>query len=178
MKAIILDRDGVINQDSVDYIKSVDEFVFLPGSIEAIVDLTKAGYKIGVATNQSGIARGHYSEDILWSIHQYLKEKVGEKGGEINGILYCKHMPDEGCHCRKPKPGMLVDFANHFATAIEDMHFVGDRVTDIQAAYNAGAKPILIHSQMTDVNLLDHYPKVPSFPSLKKFVMHLLHDAV
>ena len=108
MKLVILDRDGVINQDSDDYIKSLDEWIPIPGAIEAIARLSKAGWTVAVATNQSGLARGYYDSATLESMHQRLRQLVVEQGGEVGLIVHCPHGPNDGCTCRKPKPGMLL----------------------------------------------------------------------
>ncbi|MBA2709277.1 MAG: D-glycero-beta-D-manno-heptose 1,7-bisphosphate 7-phosphatase [Tatlockia sp.] len=173
-KLIFLDRDGVINQDSLHYIKTVDEFVPITGSIEAIARLTQAGYLIGVATNQSGISRGYYSEQELAAIHNKMQELVNAAGGEIGLIEYCKHMPDSGCFCRKPQPGMLLSLGKRLGYPLTDVPFVGDRVSDIQAAEAAGAKPVLVLSPMTDRVGLQDYLHVPVFNSLSQYVDHLL----
>ncbi|MDY6984270.1 MAG: HAD-IIIA family hydrolase, partial [Pseudomonadota bacterium] len=106
-KLVILDRDGVINEDSDDYIRTLAEWIPVPGSIEAIAHLSRAGYKIGVATNQSGLARGYFDEITLANMHAQLCELVEEAGGQVDTICYCPHGPDEGCRCRKPAPGLL-----------------------------------------------------------------------
>ncbi|WED42278.1 D-glycero-beta-D-manno-heptose 1,7-bisphosphate 7-phosphatase [Legionella cardiaca] len=173
-KIILLDRDGVINQDSLHYIKSVEEFIFLPGSIEAIAYLTKAGYRIGVATNQSGVSRGLYSETELAAIHRKLLNDVRAAGGEIEAIEYCTHMPDAGCTCRKPQPGMLRALAEHLNCSLAGVPFVGDRVSDIQAAEAAGAAPMVVLSPMTDRVGLQAYAHVPVFHSLMDCVTFLL----
>jgi len=112
LKLLILDRDGVINYDSDAYIKSVEEWIPLPGAIEAIAQLSKAGWTVAVATNQSGIARGYYDIATLDAMHARLRTLVAEQGGEVGLVVYCPHGPDEGCDCRKPKPGMLKPFQN------------------------------------------------------------------
>lgn len=173
-RVIILDRDGIINQDSPNYIKSVDEFIFLPGSINAIARLTQAGYKIGIATNQSGIARGYYSEDTLKQIHATLRAKVSKHGGRIDEIAYCPHAPIDACNCRKPKPGMLLYLAEKFAVANKDLIFVGDKRTDIEAAIAIGAKPMLVYSAMTEENIADDYKNLDKFNSLAECVDYLL----
>jgi D-glycero-D-manno-heptose 1,7-bisphosphate phosphatase len=174
-KVILLDRDGVINQDSVNYIRSIEEFIFLPGSIEAIVRLTKAGYRIGVATNQSGISRGFYNETVLSAIHEKLLHDVRVAGGQIEAIEYCAHMPDAGCFCRKPRPGMLLALAKRLGrSSLLNVPFIGDRVSDIQAAHAAGAVPMLVFSSMTDHIGLQQYPEVPVFNSLSECVDFLL----
>lgn len=171
---ILLDRDGIINQDSLHYIKSVDEFILIPDSVEAIVRLTKAGYRIGVATNQSGVSRGLYTEEVLCSIHQKMLQEVHDAGGEIHAIEYCIHLPSEHCACRKPQPGMLLNLAKRLNCSLSQVPFVGDRVSDIQAALVAGAKPIMVLSSMTDKVGLKAYPEVPVYDSLAQYVNQLL----
>lgn len=174
-KTILLDRDGIINQDSYSYIKSVNEFILLPGSLEALVRLTHAGYQIGIATNQSGISRGYYSEQTLADIHDALLTAVHKVGGEIHAIEYCKHLPDAGCACRKPRAGMLTTLAQRLGCSLKDVPFVGDKISDIQAALTAGATPMVVISPMTDTQALQHYPHVPVFESLNHCVDYLVH---
>lgn len=163
---VILDRDGVINQDSLHYIKSPDEFITLPGSCEAIARLTQAGILVAVATNQSGIARGYYTEAQLQAIHEKMKDSVKSVGGSIDFVTHCPHMPNSGCTCRKPKPGMLLAIARHFQCSLDNIPFIGDRVSDIQAAEAAGASPFMVLSPMTDRSSLVDFPKVPVFNTL------------
>ena len=169
-RIVLLDRDGVINQDSFDYIKSADEFLLIPESIEAIARLSKAGYKIGIATNQSGVSRGLYTEDDLAVIHQKMIHAIHNAGGFINALVYCTHLPEQACSCRKPQPGMLYALAKQLACSLEGVPFVGDRISDIQAALAAGASPVLVLSPMTDRSALATYPDVPIFNSLAEFV--------
>lgn len=170
-KVVLLDRDGVINQDSLQYIKSCDEFVPVDGSISAIARLTQAGYLVGIATNQSGVSRGLYTEDELQAIHAKLINLVRLAGGEINAIEYCIHMPDAGCACRKPAAGMLFSLAKKLGcSSLQDIPFVGDRVSDIQAALLAGATPFMVLSSMTDRVALLPYSYVPVFNSLSEWV--------
>ena len=166
MKLIILDRDGVINQDSIHYIKSPEEYILLPGSCEAIARLTRAGYTVAIATNQSGIARGYYDEAQLAAIHEKMRNSVSAVGGHIAFITHCPHMPEAGCLCRKPQPGMLIAIAQHFDCSLNNVRFIGDRVSDIQAAEAAGAIPKMVLSPMTDRVGLAAYPHVPVFSSL------------
>ena len=173
-RLIILDRDGVINRDSLHYIKSPVEFYLLPGSLDAIVRLTAAGFKIAVATNQSGVARGLYSEAQLMAIHAKLLNCVEKVGGRIDVIEYCPHMPDSGCICRKPSPGLLQIIATRFQCSLKNVPFVGDRISDIQAAIAVDAKPIVVLSPMTDRVALQAYPDVPVYPSLAQYVDDLL----
>ena len=144
MKLIILDRDGVINEDSDSYIKSVDEFIPLPGSLEAIARLKQAGYTVAIATNQSGIARGYYDEATLAAMHDKLSRLLDEQGGEIDYIAYCPHGPDDHCDCRKPLTGLLNEIGSHFNVALTNVPIIGDSLRDIQAARSVGANPILV----------------------------------
>ena len=144
MKLLILDRDGVINHDSDAYIKSVEEWIPIPGSIEAIAALSKAGWTVAVATNQSGIARGYYDLATLDAMHARLRSLVQEQGGEVGLIVYCPHGPDEGCECRKPKPGMLQTIARHYAVDLQGLWFVGDSKGDLQAASSVDSRPVLV----------------------------------
>lgn len=144
MKLLILDRDGVINQDSDAYIKSVQEWIPIPGSIEAIARLSKAGWTVAVATNQSGIARGYYDLATLDAMHARLRELVAEQGGEVGLIVYCPHGPDQGCDCRKPKPGMLRTIANHYSVDLHGIWFVGDSKGDLEAAEAVDSQPVLV----------------------------------
>ncbi len=178
LPVIILDRDGIINEDSPYYIKSEDEFIFLPGSIEAIARLCAAGYRIGVATNQSGVSRGYYSEAKLAAIHEKMMYHVLEADGRIDEIVYCLHLPEVNCRCRKPNPGMLFDLATRFFCKPSDMIFIGDMITDIQAAESAGAKPILVVSSMTGQNTLQDYPHVQVFNSLANCVDSILDEGI
>lgn len=144
MKLIILDRDGVINEDSDAYIKSPEEFIPLPGSLEAIARLKQAGYTVAVATNQSGIARGYYDEATLAAMHNKLARLLDGKGGGIDYIAYCPHGPDDNCSCRKPLPGLLYEIGNHFKIDLTNVPMIGDSLRDIQAAQTVGGYPILV----------------------------------
>ncbi|MDY0250542.1 MAG: D-glycero-beta-D-manno-heptose 1,7-bisphosphate 7-phosphatase [Pseudomonas sp.] len=144
MKLLILDRDGVINYDSDDYIKNVDEWIALPGALDAIARLSCAGWTVAVATNQSGLARGYYSVSTLESIHQVLRAQVQQRGGHLGLIRYCPHGPDDGCSCRKPLPGLLLQIAEHYKTTLDGVWFVGDSLRDLQAAAAVNAQPVLV----------------------------------
>ena len=119
MKLIILDRDGVINHDSDDYIKSPDEWQPIDGSLEAIARLNHAGYTIAIASNQSGLARGYFDIEVLTAMHKKMDELLAKMGGRIDAIFYCPHGPDDACHCRKPKPGMLLDIGQRFNVPLD-----------------------------------------------------------
>jgi len=143
---LILDRDGVINQDSADFIKSADEWIPLPGSIDAIAQLSRSGYTIAVASNQSGLARGFFDRNALRAMHRKLRRLVGGAGGVVDRIVVCPHGPDDGCNCRKPKPGLLNRLANYYGVSLDGVPFVGDSLRDLQAAANAGATPVLVRT--------------------------------
>lgn len=144
MKIIILDRDGVINYDSDDYIKNVDEFVPIPGSLEAIARLNRAGYHVYVATNQSGIARGYYDEMTLQQMHDKLAMLLEQHGGHVDGIFYCPHGPDDQCDCRKPLPGLLQRIAHVTGQSLQGVPVVGDSLRDLESARTVGAAPCLV----------------------------------
>lgn len=144
MKLIILDRDGVINQASDEYIKSVDEWIPIPGSLEAIVRLNHAGYHVVVATTQSGLARGYYDLSTLNAIHQKMHQLLAKLGGHVDGVLFCPHLPDDDCLCRKPKPGMYKEIAKRWGISLKGVPVIGDSRRDLEAAVAVGAKPILV----------------------------------
>jgi D-glycero-D-manno-heptose 1,7-bisphosphate phosphatase len=144
MKLVILDRDGTINHDSDEYIKSPAEWKPIDGSLEAIARLTQAGYRIVVATNQSGIARGMFDTATLIAIHDMLQRAVAQAGGRIDAFFFCPHAADAGCDCRKPKPGMLIEVSRRFNVSLADVHMVGDARRDLEAAAAAGARPVLV----------------------------------
>ena len=144
MKLVILDRDGTINHDSDDYIKSPEEWQPIPGALESIARLTQAGFRVVVATNQSGIARGLFDTQTLFAIHDKLQRALSQFGGRVDAFFFCPHKPDEGCACRKPAPGMLIEVGRRFNVALEDVYMVGDSRKDIEAAAAAGARPVLV----------------------------------
>ncbi|WP_172148077.1 D-glycero-beta-D-manno-heptose 1,7-bisphosphate 7-phosphatase [Pseudomonas tumuqii] len=144
MKLLILDRDGVINHDSDAYIKNLDEWIPLPGAVEAIARLSRAGWTVAVATNQSGLARGYYDQAALDAMHAHLRQLVAEQGGELGLIVHCPHGPDDGCDCRKPKPGMLRQIAAHYGVSLAGVWFVGDSSGDLKAALAVGCQPVLV----------------------------------
>ena len=146
MKLVILDRDGVINEDSDDYIKSVDEWQPIAGSLEAIAQLSQAGFTIAIASNQSGIGRGLFDYEALFAIHARLQRAVADLGGHIDLIEFCPEAPENATHMRKPGPGMLLDIAKRLQTSLDGVPFVGDTLTDVQAAKAAGARPIVVLS--------------------------------
>ncbi len=145
-KLIILDRDGVINFDSPDYIKSADEWRPIPGSIEAIAELSKHGFHVYLATNQSGIGRKLFSTLAFAEINQKFVGLVEALGGEVEGIFFCPHTPEENCDCRKPKTGLLEEIAEASDTTLAGCPFVGDSRKDLEAALSVGCRPILVRT--------------------------------
>ncbi|WP_293779848.1 D-glycero-beta-D-manno-heptose 1,7-bisphosphate 7-phosphatase [uncultured Oxalicibacterium sp.] len=182
MKLIILDRDGVINLDAAQPIRSPDEWVPIPGSLEAIARLNQAGYRVVVATNQSGIARGMLDIMMLNAIHQKMHEFAQAVGAEIDAVFFCPHAADDHCDCRKPQPGMLQAIAQRFEISLKGMPHVGDSLRDLQAAFVAGCTPCLVSTgkgQMTQAkgglppgtkifvdlaDVVDHLLSLPSAP--------------
>ncbi len=145
-RLVILDRDGVINQDSSEFVKSVDEWLPLAGSIEAIAELSTAGYTVAVASNQSGLARGLFDEESLLAMHQKLHDLVSAAGGRVDRIVVCPHGPDDNCDCRKPKPGLLLELGRHYGVSLEGVPVIGDSLRDLQAAAAVAARPILVRT--------------------------------
>ncbi|OBY88085.1 MULTISPECIES: D-glycero-beta-D-manno-heptose 1,7-bisphosphate 7-phosphatase [unclassified Pseudomonas] len=175
MKLLILDRDGVINQDSDDYIKSLAEWIPIPSAITAIARLSKAGWTVAVATNQSGIARGYYDLATLESMHARLRELVAEQGGELGMVVYCPHGPDDGCDCRKPKPGMLRQIAQHYGVDLKGVWFVGDSRGDLDAALAVDCLPVLVKTGKGERTLAKTLPEgTLVFDDLAAVADHLL----
>jgi len=175
-RMIILDRDGVINRDSDDYIKSADEWEPLPGALEAISRLKKAGYLVTVASNQSGISRGLFSEGDLKKIHDKMEKLLAMRGTEIDGIFYCPHGPSDNCICRKPKPGLLIQIAQKFKINLAETPFVGDNIGDIKAAEMANAKPVLVRTGRGE-HVMQNFAEavnVPTYDDLAHFVRETL----
>ena len=172
---IILDRDGVINHDSPDYIKSPDEWKPLKGSIEAIAALKDAGYRVFVATNQSGIARGLYTEQVLHAMHKKMALLLSEYGCQLDGIYFCPHMPSEQCLCRKPLPGMLFQIAAEHQVQLDKAFYVGDSRKDLEAAQAAGIQGVLVLTgNGMKTKALIQRDEVPIFDSLHDFCDFLL----
>ena len=146
MKLIILDRDGVINFDSDQFIKHPDEWKPIPGSLEAIARLTREGWRVVVATNQSGLARGLFEMATLNAIHAKMHKAVMVAGGRIEAVFYCPHSSEMGCACRKPKPGMYAEISTRYASDLKAVPVIGDSLRDLLAAAEIGAKPILVKS--------------------------------
>jgi len=176
MSFIILDRDGVINFDSTEYIKTPEEWQAIPGSLEAIAQLNRYGFRVIIATNQSGIARGYYDVDTLDRIHEKLMYELAAVGGCIEEIFFCPHHPDEHCHCRKPKPGLLYQMQKKYPLNLTETFFIGDSYADMQAAQTAGCKPVLVLTG-NGKKALQACPdlfRVPHFSDLAKAVDYVL----
>jgi D-glycero-D-manno-heptose 1,7-bisphosphate phosphatase len=144
MKLVVLDRDGVVNFDSDQYIKSPEEWTAIPGSLEAIARLTQAGFHVVIATNQSGLGQGLFDMDTLNAMHNKMHKAVNQLGGRIEAVFFCPHTKDAGCACRKPRPGMLLEIAERYKLSLAGIPAVGDSLRDLQAASAAGAKPVLV----------------------------------
>lgn len=176
MKLIILDRDGVINEDSAQFIKSPEEWRPIPGSLEAIARLDQAGYRIVVATNQSGVGRGLFDMDTLNAINDKMVRAVAQAGGRIDAIFFCPHAADSTCECRKPKPGMFLQIAERFGIDLAGMPTVGDSLRDLQAGVAAGCTPYLVLSGKGTKTAVD--PELPPgtkvFPDLAAVADHLV----
>ncbi len=155
MKLIILDRDGVINQDSDEYVKSVDEWIPIAGSLEAIARLNQAGYQVLVATNQSGIGRGYYDLSTLNAMHQKMHKLLSKLGAHVDAILFCPHTPEDNCLCRKPATGMYEEIANRWGTSLKGVPVVGDTRRDLEPAIAMGARPILVKTGKGAQTMLD-----------------------
>ncbi|HET8585911.1 MAG TPA: D-glycero-beta-D-manno-heptose 1,7-bisphosphate 7-phosphatase [Casimicrobiaceae bacterium] len=143
-KLIVLDRDGVINHDSPEFIKSPDEWRSIPGSLEAIARLNHAGYRVVVATNQSGVGRGLLDFSTLAAIHDKMHRALAHAGGRVDAIFYCPHTAESRCECRKPKAGMLREIGLRFNVDLSGVGVVGDGLRDLQAAETVGAQPMLV----------------------------------
>ncbi|NKB62243.1 MAG: D-glycero-beta-D-manno-heptose 1,7-bisphosphate 7-phosphatase [Gammaproteobacteria bacterium] len=198
-KLIILDRDGVINQDSDLYIKKPDEWHAIPGSLEAIARLCRADYRVVVITNQSGISRGLYSLNTLNKIHQKMIDEIHVFGGELNAVFFCPHSDEVNCECRKPKPGLFLELAERLRCDLDGVYAVGDSIRDLQAALLCGAAPVLVETGKgktsmeniksgnveaipmvapdgTTINVSSKLGDVPIFPDLACFVDYLLNE--
>ncbi len=144
MELVILDRDGVINQDSPRHIRSPEEWIPIPGSLDAVARLNRAGYRVVVATNQSGLARRLFDIETLNRIHETMQRQLAEVGGHVDAVFICPCHPKDNCDCFKPNPGMLLDISERLRTPLDKVPFIGDKLIDIQAARAAGARPFLV----------------------------------
>ena len=178
MKLIILDRDGVINEDSDDYIKSPDEWIPIAGSLEALGKLSQNGFKVIIITNQSGIGRKIFSIEMLNAIHKKMCINLAQYGGVIDGIFFCPCAPEENCNCRKPKSGLYNEVSDRLQISLENVFCVGDKITDIQAAQNAGAKPILVKSGKENIDSGNIPENIPIYDDLLSFVNKVITEKI
>ena len=174
MKLVILDRDGVINRDSPDYVKSPDEWQPYPGSLEAISRLHRNHYRVIVATNQSGISRNLFDLSMLHRIHQKMIAMVNEKGGQIDAVFFCPHRPEDLCSCRKPQPGLLLEASSRLNVSLAGVPFVGDKASDLAAARAVNALPILIQRSRSMDQREAHHEEALTYSNLAPFVEDLL----
>ena len=176
MKLIILDRDGVINVDSAQFIKTPEEWKAIPGSLEAIGRLAESGYRVVIATNQSGVGRGLFDMDTLNAIHDKMLKAIATVGGRIDAIFFCPHAADSTCDCRKPKPGMFRQIGERFNVDLAGVPTVGDSLRDLQAGVAAGCTPYLVLTGKGAKTATD--PDLPAgtkvFPDLAAVAAHLL----
>ena len=175
---IVLDRDGVINEDSDAYVKSAEEWIPIPGSIEAIGRLTRTGYPVAVATNQSGIGRGYYNEAALEAMHAKMLDLVAKAGGRIDAIVFCPHHPDTRCDCRKPLPGLLHQIQEQLGLSLEGAYMIGDSIRDLEAGVAAGCRPVLVRTGKGEKSVLalpqSGLGDVPIYDDLAAFVDRLI----
>ncbi|WP_455383981.1 D-glycero-beta-D-manno-heptose 1,7-bisphosphate 7-phosphatase [Acidihalobacter prosperus] len=178
MKLIVLDRDGVINEDSDAYVKSPEEWVPIPGSLEAIARLNEAGYRVVVATNQSGIARGLFDVETLAAMHEKMNRLLASHGGRIDAVFFCPHGPDDACDCRKPSAGLFTEIARRYDADLTGVPAVGDSLRDIEAALMVDAQPMLVRTGKGERTLASgKLPEdVPVFENLAQVAATLVSE--
>lgn len=178
-KLVILDRDGVINHDSDSYVKSAAEWIPIAGSIEAIGRLCQQGYQVAIASNQSGLGRGLFNQAALDAMHAKMAALIAAEGGSLAAIHYCSHLPDAGCSCRKPAPGLLLEIGGTLGIPLEGVAFIGDTLKDVEAARAVGCRPILVRSGK-GARTLEAHPELaatlPIFDDLSAAVDYLLSE--
>ncbi|MAZ89534.1 MAG: D-glycero-beta-D-manno-heptose-1,7-bisphosphate 7-phosphatase [Cellvibrionaceae bacterium] len=181
VKLVILDRDGVINRDSDAYVKSVDEFILIDGSADAIARLCQQGFTVAVATNQSGLARGYFTEQDLEAMHGKMQHAVKKAGGSIATIAYCPHGPNDGCQCRKPLAGLIDQIERSLGVNAEGSIMIGDSLRDLQAGVKKGCLPLLVKTgkglktlKQLETTSEAGLEKVPVFDDLSQAVTHII----
>lgn len=178
-KLILLDRDGVINTDAPNHVRSPEEWHPLSGSLEAISELKKNNYNVAIVTNQSGIGRGYFTKETLKAIHNKMRKALSKFNCEVDQFFYCPHHPDENCPCRKPKPGMILKALKHFNVQKEETIFIGDSLRDIKAAIAANCKPVLVltgNGKETLKSYKNELTNVSIFEDLASFVKDFLSN--
>ena len=183
MKLVILDRDGTINEDRDDFVKSADEWVPLPGALEAIARLNHAGWHTVVATNQSGLGRGTFDMATLNAMHTKMNQMLAKQGGRIDAVFFCPHAPQDACNCRKPLPGLFEQIGERFGVSLSDVPAVGDTLRDLQAGAAVGCQPHLVRTgkgeRMTDAQIEALCAQVPGtvvHADLAAFAEHLIRE--
>jgi D-glycero-D-manno-heptose 1,7-bisphosphate phosphatase len=183
MKLVILDRDGTINEDRDDFVKSADEWVPLPGALEAIARLNHAGWHTVVATNQSGLGRGTFDMATLNAMHTKMNQMLAKQGGRIDAVFFCPHAPEDVCSCRKPLPGLFEQIGERFGVSLNDVPAVGDTLRDLQAGAAVGCHPHLVRTgkgeRMTDAQIEALCAQVPGtvvHADLAAFAEHLIRE--
>ncbi len=178
-RLVILDRDGVINQDSADFITSPNEWIAIEGSIGAIARLSAAGFDVAVATNQSGIGRKLLDMPTLEAIHRKMLREVRDGGGDITRIVFCPHHPDDGCDCRKPRAGLFTRLGHELGVPLDGVPMIGDSERDIEAAIAVGGRPILVltgNGRQTAASLADRGEPPPAFADLSAAAAFLIDE--
>jgi D-glycero-D-manno-heptose 1,7-bisphosphate phosphatase len=183
IKLIILDRDGTINEDRDDFVKSAEEWVPLPGALEAIARLNHAGWHTVIATNQSGLGRGTFDMAALNAMHAKMNMLLAKQGGRIDAVFFCPHAPDEGCSCRKPMPGLFEQIAERFSVQLREVPVVGDSLRDLQAGARVGCQPHLVRTgkgsrlDAAQIGVLcGQVPGVQVHADLAAFAEHIIHE--
>jgi D-glycero-D-manno-heptose 1,7-bisphosphate phosphatase len=179
-RLVILDRDGVINHDSDEFVKSPSEWEPIDGSIEAIAELSNAGFTVAVATNQSGIGRKMIDMPALEAIHKKMRQAITDAGGDLGRIVFCPHHPDDNCDCRKPKPGLLNKLARQYGVPINGVPMVGDSERDIAAAKAVSGRPILVltgNGRHTAALLAEKDEEVETYPDLQAVAKQLIANS-
>jgi len=179
-RLVILDRDGVINHDSDDFIKSPDEWRPIEGSLEAIAALSAAGFEVAVASNQSGVGRKLIDRPTLEAIHGKMRAAVRAAGGDIGRLVYCPHHPDDGCECRKPAPGLLLDLSRQYGVPLTNVPVIGDSTRDLEAAISVGARPILVltgKGERSSAELAARGMEVETYPCLREAADALIAES-
>ena len=180
MNLIILDRDGTINEDRDDYVKSADEWVPIPGALEAIARLNHAGWSTVVATNQSGLGRGLFDMASLNAMHSKMNTLLAKLGGRIDAVFFCPHNPDDLCDCRKPAPGLFKQIGERFGTDLSTVPVVGDSLRDLQAGVAAGCRPHLVRTgkgRLTeDAQVHQQVPGTQVHDDLSAFAEYLIQQ--
>jgi D-glycero-D-manno-heptose 1,7-bisphosphate phosphatase len=185
VKLVILDRDGTINEDRDDYVKSADEWVPLPGALEAVARLNHAGWHVVIASNQSGLGRGLFDMAALNAMHAKMNQLLARQGGRIDAVFFCPHAPDEHCHCRKPLPGLVEQIGERYGVNLREVPIVGDTRRDLEAGIAVGCEPHLVRtgklagaSDDEVRQVIAGLPPVTVHADLPAFVDHLLaHEA-